>query len=366
MDRFLINKGGSLGGSFGGSSSSATAATTASTGKTFSSSATTLKLLSWNIDSITTKSGDHKSENKLELLLERMGVKPDIINLQETKRSKSEGMPRIANYMLIASALCDKGANGCAVYVKTILNSSSTISKIEDFDESIDGKKQGRLVGIRISNLANGPIALFGVYAVNTLGRNVDRKKELERKSMDEVLRAQIASEVSRDSRTRIVVAGDLNVTMSLLDKGKHNDTSRWGESHFEDITSPIDRVTGLMNAFKLEDTWRESVGPQLKVHRDTRTTTYAANSTFGKGGCRLDYILVSKREGELKKTEEDLSSDSDSDGPLVPPSKRQRKEEPLKWWSNSVAYYGKGWRLSNDQYGNGSDHLPTIIELEP
>ena len=281
-------------------------------------------------------------------------------------------MPPLAGYVVAASALQPTRANGCAIYVKRSMQ--GCVEAIGDFDTVVGGKKQGRLVGVRISGddvSENGHVAVFGVYAVNTLGKSVTREKEQARAGMDAALHAAISKEVARDPKTRIIVAGDLNVTMSLLDKGKSKDTNRWGESHYDDIPSPIARVEGLMKDFDLEDSWRVT-HPNQKVNRQTRTTTWAANSSFGRDGCRLDYILVSrkKKKEEEEKHADDSGSGDGAAGESPRPSAKRRKVDGPKvdaprWFSKSEVYYGKGWRLSNDNPGSGSDHLPCVLELD-
>ena len=324
------------------------------------------------MDSITPATGIYKNTNKLSALLKLMGGEeggPDIISLQETKRNASEGMPPLSGYVVAATALQLTRANGCAIYVKKSLRGCEAI---DDFDTVIGGKKQGRLVGVRITGediSENGPVAIFGVYAVNTLGKSVTREKEQARADMDAALHAAISKEVTREPKTRIIVAGDLNVTMSLLDKGKSKDTNRWGESHYDDIPSPIARVEGLMEDFDLEDSWRVT-HPNQKVNRHTRTTTWAANSAFGRDGCRLDYILVSRKKGEeeaigKEKHADDSGSGDAAAGESPRPSAKRRKVDGPRWFSKSEVYYGKGWRLSNDNPGSGSDHLPCVLELD-
>ena len=65
-----------------------------STAPGFSSSSSTLKLLTWNIDSITPASGVYKGRNKLVELLAHMSSKgggaPDVISLQEVKLKSTE------------------------------------------------------------------------------------------------------------------------------------------------------------------------------------------------------------------------------------------------------------------------------------
>ena len=206
---------------------SASAKTTPASSSPFSpgssSSSSSLRLLSWNINNITPGSGHYMGRNKLSELLALMGGEgPDVINLQEVKRKASEGMPLLPGYAVVAAALQPTRANGCAIYVRESMLGS--VKAIDDFDTAIAGVKQGRLVGVRITGdaCATGPVAIFGVYAVNTLSPRTDKKREQERADMDEVLHAAIRREVDTAPGTRIIVAGDLNVTMSFLDKVTH------------------------------------------------------------------------------------------------------------------------------------------------
>ena len=146
------------------------------------------------------------------------------------------------------------------------------------------------------------------------------------------------------------------------MSKGKPKDTKRWGESHFEDIPSPIARVEQLMKDFDLEDSWRVA-HPRLKVGKQTETATWAANSSFGKDGCRLDYILVSSRE-EFHDGGRG-SGGSSAGGSPQPSAKRRKLEAPSRWFSKSEIYYGKGWWFSNGKPGSGSDHLACVLELD-
>jgi hypothetical protein len=157
------------------------------------------------------------------------------------------------------------------------------------------------------------------------------------------------------------------------LSKGKPKDTNRWGETHFEDITSPIERVEQLMKDFYLEDSWRVA-HPRLKVGLQTQTATWAAKSTFGRDGCRLDYILVSKKEEEDKGGEasgEEFhdggrgSGGSSAGGSPQPSAKRRKLKAPSRWFSKSEIYYGKGLWFSNGEPGSGSDHLACVLELD-
>ena len=322
MDKFLSNS----------SSSSSPSVATAG----FSSDETSTKVLSWNIDSMTPASGKFKGKNKLTELLRASDLDPDIIAVQEIKVSNE--VPPIDGFEVVASALCrEKRAQGCVIYAKPSLNGSA----IPDFDY----KNKGRLVGARFDGFS-----LFCVYSVNTLGPSNDRRpKEQERFEMDKKLSDQVAEEHATGNR--IVIAGDLNITMTMLDKGKQGG-NLWGESHCDDISSPISRVESLCRTFSLEDTFRSS-HPTLKVSRQTQTTSYASNSTFGKEGARLDYILASN-----DTLSEKITKEASDEAPV-----KKRKTEK-KWWSNSQVFFGKGWRLSNESFGNGSDHLPLLIEL--
>ena len=103
MDRFLVRPGG-------GSSSakSASPASSSASSTPFSpASPTSLRLLSWNMDSITPATGIYKNTNKLSALLKLMGGEeggPDIINLQETKRTSLSGS--ISTIWTVLSWIC--------------------------------------------------------------------------------------------------------------------------------------------------------------------------------------------------------------------------------------------------------------------
>ena len=314
--------------------------------------------------------------------------------MREELNLLSPPVPPLAGYRVVASALCLTRTNGCLVYVKESLDATA----IGDFDFEVEGKKQGRLVGVRVV----GGVSILGVYAINTLTPSDDRRpKEAERAAMDENLAAQVAIEYN--AGRRLVVAGDLNVTLTMLDKGKAGG-NLWGGS-FSDIASPISRVEGLCESYELEDTYRVSHAT-LKVSRQTRTTTYVSNTSFGRHGARLDYVLASKASNATSSpTKEDCAAapppnppaaaaaaaavagvdgadaEAPADGEVAaspppeislpstedaepPPRRKKQRTEGVSWWKNSEVYYGKGWRLSNDTPGSGSDHLATIIEL--
>ncbi|GMH83617.1 hypothetical protein TL16_g09657 [Triparma laevis f. inornata] len=184
---------------------------------------------------MTPASGIYKNRNKLIEFLATLTVKPDVIVLQEVKlKASSDDIFPIEGYSVAASALCEaKRANGCIIYAKTGL---TTFSR-----------------RLRLS-------------AVGSSRRRAHRRpKEAERLKMDNLLQAKVAKEHA--AARRIVVAGDLNVTMAELHKGKAGG-DLWGRSHC-DIPSPISRIEALCTDFNLEDTFRVS-RPGLKVSRDT------------------------------------------------------------------------------------------------
>jgi hypothetical protein len=133
-----------------------------SSSKSFTSSSTSTKILSWNINSICTKSGPWANQNKVTELLKIVYPKPDVIVLQEVKIKASDNMPQIPGYKMSSSALCSvKREKGCMIY--TAVSLQYEVSSIDDFD-TVDEKSMGRQVGVRLAT--SPPTAIIGVYSV--------------------------------------------------------------------------------------------------------------------------------------------------------------------------------------------------------